>query len=129
VEGCFVDPYGKDTQVKSALTDLYDLVVNDVRFDIYLSVRFQPDLAGRRKLEIVLLIYYPEEGDRFSLNLVSAAYSEDEGTTSFRPELRFTQEEPLDENPLTYAVGGIATQDSGGPLKLTFAELKIIAFK
>ncbi len=135
--GIFQNRIAADNQLTLYLTDLYDLPLAKVQFDIYVSVQFQFDNTGDRSLSVNLGSYYPENENKYSLNLESSIVDTTNTPASrtghtnlllYRPRIVLPLTDPLDDLPITHALYCSVRQDSGASLNIIFTELKVVAW-
>jgi hypothetical protein len=142
----FLDPQGtgiflekiKSTRAQLFLSDMFDLVVNGIRLDIRLKVHFAANIIGDRGSTIGVSYYYNDGTNKYAAYISGDAYDSDNkpasrttysSTTLTRTQTLLKKIEPLDNNPITYAIHAFASQNSGISLEIIFAELQVLAWK
>jgi hypothetical protein len=131
-EGAFENPLGMNSS--RFLLNLADLVVKGATIDFYLRIDFSPDTEGTRQAGVVVYAYHPTDQNLYDVLLSDYTVELRTGGASsppllWRPRVGVPLVTPLDDTPLTYAVGAWVRSTADTSVTITFAELALTAWR
>lgn len=105
-------------------TNLSDLVLQGLEFEIYAFVSFSPDRTGERTVSLSKYVFYPFDDDPYAVlieatRLKQVTHGAVNGVDLVVSKRTLEIVEPLDEMPLTYALTLLLSHTAGATLNLS----------